>query len=109
MPKPTEGLRLGKKEDKLGIKATSTCYLIFEDCRIPRENLLGEPGFGFKIAMVSIKIILSLNIDFLVFDLPPEICLCLILVSDLEYKINVADVFINDINEVYFTYVIAWS
>lgn len=52
VPKPTEGLSLGVKEDKLGIKATSTCYLIFEDCKIPREFLLGEPGMGFKIAMV---------------------------------------------------------
>lgn len=53
VPKPTEGLTLGKKEDKLGIRASSTCSLIFENCRIPKENLLGEPGFGFKIAMVS--------------------------------------------------------
>ena len=52
VPKPTPGLSLGKKEDKLGIKGSSTCNLIFEDCRIPAENLLGEPGFGFKIAMV---------------------------------------------------------
>lgn len=54
VPKPIAGLSLGKKEDKLGIKATSTCNLIFEDCRIPRENLLGEPGFGFKIAMQTL-------------------------------------------------------
>lgn len=54
VPKPTPGLSLGKKEDKLGIKATSTCNLIFEDCRIPKENLLGEPGFGFKIAMQTL-------------------------------------------------------
>ncbi|XP_056008639.1 short-chain specific acyl-CoA dehydrogenase, mitochondrial-like isoform X2 [Ostrea edulis] len=54
VPKPSPGLSLGKKEDKLGIKATSTCNLIFEDCRIPRENLLGEPGFGFKIAMQTL-------------------------------------------------------
>ncbi|XP_061189733.1 short-chain specific acyl-CoA dehydrogenase, mitochondrial-like [Saccostrea echinata] len=54
VPKPIPGLSLGKKEDKLGIKATSTCYLIFEDCRIPRENLLGEAGFGFKIAMQTL-------------------------------------------------------
>ena len=51
---PTEGLTLGKKEDKLGIRGSSTCQLIFEDCRIPKENLLGEPGFGFKIAMVYV-------------------------------------------------------
>jgi butyryl-CoA dehydrogenase len=49
---PTPGLTLGKKEDKLGIRASSTANLIFEDCRIPKENLLGEPGMGFKIAMV---------------------------------------------------------
>ena len=54
VPKPTEGLALGKKEDKLGIRASSTCYLIFENCRIPKENLLGELGQGFKIAMVCI-------------------------------------------------------
>ncbi|OWF41152.1 short-chain specific acyl-CoA dehydrogenase, mitochondrial-like [Mizuhopecten yessoensis] len=54
VPKPTPGLSLGKKEDKLGIKATSTCYLIFEDCRIPKEYLLGEPGMGFKIAMQTL-------------------------------------------------------
>lgn len=52
VPKPTEGLSLGKKEDKLGIRASSTCSLIFDNCYIPKENLLGEPGFGFKIAMV---------------------------------------------------------
>jgi butyryl-CoA dehydrogenase len=53
VPKPTEGLSLGQKEDKLGIRATSTCNLIFDECRIPKENLLGEPGLGFKIAMVK--------------------------------------------------------
>ncbi|KAI5721886.1 hypothetical protein M8J76_000331 [Diaphorina citri] len=52
--KPTEGLSLGKKEDKLGINASSTCSLIFEDCSIPAENLLGEPGMGFKIAMMTL-------------------------------------------------------
>ncbi len=50
MKKPTEGLSLGKKEDKLGIKASSTCNLIFDDCVIPKENLLGKKGDGFKIA-----------------------------------------------------------
>ncbi|XP_068094784.1 short-chain specific acyl-CoA dehydrogenase, mitochondrial [Hyperolius riggenbachi] len=51
---PFPGLSLGKKEDKLGIRASSTANLIFEDCRIPRENLLGEPGMGFKIAMQTL-------------------------------------------------------
>jgi butyryl-CoA dehydrogenase len=48
--KPTDGLSLGKKEDKLGIKASSTCNIIFEDCLIPKANLLGNKGDGFKIA-----------------------------------------------------------
>lgn len=54
VPMPTPGLSLGKKEDKLGIRGSSTAYLIFEDCRIPKENLVGEPGFGFKIAMSTL-------------------------------------------------------
>src|SRR6201993_4262331 len=41
------GFTVGKKEDKLGIRASSTCELILEDCRVPRENLLGEPGKGY--------------------------------------------------------------
>lgn len=51
--KPTLGLSLGKKEDKLGIKASSTCNLIFDECKVPKENLLGKVGDGFKIAMVN--------------------------------------------------------
>lgn len=47
---------MGKKEDKLGIRASSTANLIFEDCRIPKDNLLGELGMGFKIAMVSLAV-----------------------------------------------------
>lgn len=54
VPKPIKGLDLGKKEDKLGIRGSSTCSLIFEDCEIPKENILGEPGFGFKIAMMTL-------------------------------------------------------
>lgn len=54
VPKPTKGLELGKKEDKLGIRGSSTCSLIFEDCEVPKENVLGEPGFGFKIAMMTL-------------------------------------------------------
>ncbi|XP_008547611.1 short-chain specific acyl-CoA dehydrogenase, mitochondrial [Microplitis demolitor] len=51
---PTKGLEIGKKEDKLGIRASSTCSLMFEDCLVPPENILGEPGMGFKIAMMSL-------------------------------------------------------
>uniref|UniRef100_A0A8C4QZP8 Short-chain specific acyl-CoA dehydrogenase, mitochondrial n=1 Tax=Eptatretus burgeri TaxID=7764 RepID=A0A8C4QZP8_EPTBU len=54
VPMPSNGLSLGKKEDKLGIRASSTANLIFEDCRIPRQNLLGEAGMGFKIAMQTL-------------------------------------------------------
>lgn len=54
VPKPIKGLELGKKEDKLGIRGSSTCSLIFEDCEIPKENILGEPGLGFKIAMITL-------------------------------------------------------
>ncbi|XP_027972471.1 short-chain specific acyl-CoA dehydrogenase, mitochondrial isoform X1 [Eumetopias jubatus] len=54
VPMPTPGLTLGKKEDKLGIRASSTANLIFEDCRIPKDSLLGEPGMGFRIAMQTL-------------------------------------------------------
>jgi len=47
----TSGLTRGKKEPKLGIRASATSELIFEDCRVPAENLLGKEGEGFKIAM----------------------------------------------------------
>ncbi|XP_043253148.1 short-chain specific acyl-CoA dehydrogenase, mitochondrial isoform X2 [Colletes gigas] len=52
--KPTDGLSIGKKEDKLGIKGSSTCSLIFEDCKVPAENLIGDVGMGFKIAMMTL-------------------------------------------------------
>lgn len=45
------GLTVGKLEDKLGIKATSTAQIFFEDCKVPASNMLGEEGDGFKIAM----------------------------------------------------------
>ncbi|CAK1590465.1 unnamed protein product [Parnassius mnemosyne] len=54
VPKPIKGLELGKKEDKLGIRGSSTCSLIFEDCEIPKDSILGEPGLGFKIAMMTL-------------------------------------------------------
>jgi short/branched chain acyl-CoA dehydrogenase len=49
------GFSIGKKEDKLGIRASSTCELIFEDCRVPRENTLGEPGKGYRIAIETLN------------------------------------------------------
>lgn len=52
--KDTPGFSIGKKEKKLGIRGSATCELIFENCRIPKENLLGEQGKGFKIAMMTL-------------------------------------------------------
>jgi butyryl-CoA dehydrogenase/short/branched chain acyl-CoA dehydrogenase len=49
------GFTVGKKEDKLGIRASSTCELILEDCRVPQENVLGEPGKGYKIAIETLN------------------------------------------------------
>ena len=49
--KGTPGLRFGKKEDKMGIRASATRELIFEDCRVPVENLIGREGTGFIAAM----------------------------------------------------------
>ena len=49
------GFSVGKKEDKLGIRASSTCELILEDCRVPKENVLGEPGKGYKIAIETLN------------------------------------------------------
>ena len=53
--KDTPGFTLGKKEDKLGIRASSTCELIFNDCVIPAANVLGEPGKGYKIAIETLN------------------------------------------------------
>lgn len=52
--KGTPGFKVGKHEKKLGINATSTTELIMEDCKIPKENLLGELNKGFKIAMITL-------------------------------------------------------
>lgn len=52
--KGTEGFSFGKKEKKLGIRSSPTTELIFENCRIPKENMLGAEGDGFKIAMTTL-------------------------------------------------------
>lgn len=49
------GFSIGKEEDKLGIRASSTCELIFEDCKIPKDRIVGKVGEGFKIAMQTLE------------------------------------------------------
>ena len=49
------GFTVGKKEDKLGIRASSTCELIFEGCEVPRANVLGEPGKGYRVAIETLN------------------------------------------------------
>jgi alkylation response protein AidB-like acyl-CoA dehydrogenase len=53
--KGAAGFTLGKKEDKLGIRASSTCELIFNDCMVPSGQVLGEPGKGYKIAIETLN------------------------------------------------------
>jgi short-chain 2-methylacyl-CoA dehydrogenase len=50
-----EGFAVGKKEDKLGLRASSTCELILDQCRVPRENVMGEVGKGYKIAIETLN------------------------------------------------------
>ncbi|MCB0406834.1 MAG: acyl-CoA dehydrogenase [Bdellovibrionales bacterium] len=49
------GFQVGKKEDKLGIRASSTCELMFENCEVPKENIIGELGKGYKIAIETLN------------------------------------------------------
>jgi alkylation response protein AidB-like acyl-CoA dehydrogenase len=49
------GFTVGKKEDKLGIRASSTCELLFDECRVPRANVLGEVGKGYKVAIETLN------------------------------------------------------
>ena len=49
------GFAVGRKEDKLGIRASSTCELLFDNCRVPKENVLGEVGKGYKIAIETLN------------------------------------------------------
>ena len=53
--KDTPGFAVGRKEDKLGIRASSTCELVFDNCVVPEENLLGERGKGYKIAIETLN------------------------------------------------------
>ncbi|MEC9281352.1 MAG: acyl-CoA dehydrogenase [Bdellovibrionota bacterium] len=53
--KDFEGFNVGKKEDKLGIRASSTCELTFENCIVPKENVIGEVGKGYKIAIETLN------------------------------------------------------
>lgn len=50
-----KGFSVGKKEDKVGIRASSTCELLFENCEVPKENVLGEIGKGYKIAIETLN------------------------------------------------------
>ena len=51
----TPGFKVGKKEDKLGIRASSTCELILDDCRVPKANVIGEVGKGYKVAIETLN------------------------------------------------------
>jgi butyryl-CoA dehydrogenase len=53
--KSFKGFSVGKKEDKMGIRASSTCELIFENCEVPAENVLGEIGKGYKVAIETLN------------------------------------------------------
>ncbi len=50
-----EGFAVGKKEDKLGIRASSTCELLLDSCKVPRENVIGEVGKGYKVAIETLN------------------------------------------------------
>ncbi len=53
--KNTPGFTVGRKEDKLGIRSSSTCELVLDNCEVPAENVLGEPGRGYKIAIETLN------------------------------------------------------
>ncbi len=51
----TAGLTIGRKEDKLGIRCSSTCEVVLDNCRVPAANILGEPGKGYKVAIETLN------------------------------------------------------
>jgi alkylation response protein AidB-like acyl-CoA dehydrogenase len=53
--KEFEGFSVGKKEDKLGIRASSTCELLLDNCKVPKENILGDEGKGYKVAIETLN------------------------------------------------------
>jgi len=53
--KSFKGFTVGKKEDKVGIRASSTCELLFENCEVPKDNVIGEVGKGYKIAIETLN------------------------------------------------------
>lgn len=55
VPRDTPGLRIGKKEDKLGIRASSTCEVVFDGCQVPAAAVLGEVGKGYKVAIETLN------------------------------------------------------
>jgi alkylation response protein AidB-like acyl-CoA dehydrogenase len=55
VPRETPGFTVGRKEDKLGIRASSTCELVFEGCRVPAAHVLGEAGKGYKVAIETLN------------------------------------------------------
>ncbi len=55
MERDFPGFQVGKKEDKLGIRASSTCELILDNCRVPKSNVVGEAGKGYKIAIETLN------------------------------------------------------
>lgn len=55
VPRETPGLHIGRKEDKLGIRASSTCEVVLDNCRVPAVNVLGEVGKGYKIAIETLN------------------------------------------------------
>ena len=55
LDRETPGFTVGRKEDKLGVRASSTCELLLEDCRVLRQNMLGEAGKGYKVAIETLN------------------------------------------------------